>query len=201
MIKTFLFDLGNVLVDFSHDQMCRQMGEVCHVSPDQMKAFLFGDDYHLEFERGRVSAEEFHRGIEQHFATSIEAETLRVASADIFTVKPDMLAVLRSLRSQSFRLVMLSNTNSLHFEHIRNNFDLVKYFDDFVLSYEVGAAKPEPDIYQAALTKIACEPAGCFYTDDIPDYVAAAREFGLQAEVFTDSEQFIAHLAERGVQV
>ncbi len=33
-IKTFLFDMGNVLVKFCHERMCRQIGELCgHEGP------------------------------------------------------------------------------------------------------------------------------------------------------------------------
>ena len=76
-------------------------------------------------------------------------------------------------------------------------------WSDFLigLSCGVGAIKPEPAIFQAALNQIGCRPAECFYTDDIAQYVEAGRQHGLSAEVFTDVSNLRQHLAERGVSV
>ncbi|MCH7689346.1 MAG: HAD family phosphatase, partial [Planctomycetes bacterium] len=49
------------------------------------------------------------------------------------------------------------------------------------------------------LETIDCDPAECFYTDDIAHYVETARSYGLQAEVFTDAERLQKHLGQLGV--
>ena len=77
----------------------------------------------------------------------------------------------------------------------------MKPFDDFVLSCHAGAMKPDAPIYEAALRVIHCDPADCFYTDDIPDYIAAARKYGLDAEVFTDTPALIRQLENRGIVI
>ena len=61
--------------------------------------------------------------------------------------------------------------------------------------------RSEPAIYEAALREIGCEPGECFYTDDIPQYVAAGRQHGLQAEDFTDVPSLIRHLRCHGIVV
>ena len=66
-VKTFLFDMGNVLVFFSHPIMCRQMAEVCGVSPPELKARVFDSALQWDFERGFLSEEEFHRTLEAIF--------------------------------------------------------------------------------------------------------------------------------------
>ena len=97
--------------------------------------------------------------------------------------------------------MLLSNTSVAHFEFVRERYGVLDRFDEFVLSFEVGAMKPEPAIYEAALRAIRCAPGECFYTDDILDYVTAGRRFGLQAEVFTDVPSLRRHLEERGLEV
>ena len=54
------------------------------------------------------------------------------------------------------------------------------------LSWELGAAKPEPAAYQAVSTKLEVEGSQLFFVDDSPENVAAARAHGWHAEVFTD---------------
>ncbi len=76
---------------------------------------------------------------------------------------------------------------------------MLQRFDACVLSYQVGAVKPEKAIFRAALDAIGCLPAECFYTDDVVQYVEAGRAFGLLAEVFTGVPSLVRKLQGLGV--
>ncbi|HTA16753.1 MAG TPA: HAD-IA family hydrolase, partial [bacterium] len=52
-------------------------------------------------------------------------------------------------------------------------------------SCEVGAAKPEPAIYAAALSSLGVPGAEVLYLDDVEDYVRAAQAFGIRAFHYT----------------
>ena len=201
MIKTFLFDMGNVLVRFCHTRMCAQIGELCGRPGDDVREALFGSELQWRFERGFISEGEFHIQMEQLLEHALDQEALIHAGSNIFELNESLVPILDALRAGGHRLVLLSNTSVSHFEFVQRTFDVLDRFDDFVLSYRVGAMKPEPAIYTAALHAIQCEPRECFYTDDIPDYVAQGRKFGLDAEVFTDTETFQQQLAARGITV
>lgn len=199
MIKTFLFDMGNVLVHFSHERMCDQMGKLCARSGPEVRELLFDSGLQWNFERGFVSEDEFHKQFQTLSGQSMERAALIEAGSDIFWINQTLLPVLDVLKERGHRLVVMSNTSISHFQFVERQFDVLQKFDDFVLSYEVGAIKPEPQIYKAALDKIQCAPNECFYTDDISDYVAAGRTFGLQAEIFTDTANLRQHLHARGI--
>lgn len=201
MIRTFLFDLGNVLLHFSHEQMCAQMGALCNKSPAEMRKLLFDGGHQLNIERGLFSEEQFHRWFVETAGGTSTLQQLRVAASDIFVLNAPMPAILAELKQRGHRLVLLSNTSYSHFEFIRERYEVLDAFDDFVLSYRVGAVKPESAIFEAALKAIDCEPGECFYTDDIEAYVKAARGYGLQAEVFTTAEELTKHLAARGIML
>ena len=201
MIETCLFDLGNVLVKFCHTRMCSQIGDLCGQTSDQIRSHLVASGLQWDFERGKLTLDEFHREMERRVEAALDFQTLLHAGSDIFESDDQVAAIVRSVREQGIRLVLLSNTSQAHFEFIQRNFPVLKNFDDFVLSYEVGALKPEPAIYEAALEKIGCPPEHCFYTDDIAAYVEAGRTHGLQAEQFTSAEALSQHLAARGVTV
>src|SRR5690606_26982134 len=131
----------------------------------------------------------------------VEREAVRRAGSDIFQLNAPIVPVLAALKTRGNRLVLLSNTSTAHFEFIPRNFDVLKPFDEFIVSFRVGAIKPEPAIFEAALAAIECEPHECFYTDDIPQYVDAGRGHGLDAEVFTGAVQLRQQLAARGVRL
>ena len=54
------FDLGKVLVDFSIERMCRQIGDAAGVHAALVQDTVFAGGLQEECERGRISAEEFH---------------------------------------------------------------------------------------------------------------------------------------------
>jgi putative hydrolase of the HAD superfamily len=82
---------------------------------------------------------------------------------------------------------------------IRARYPILRHFDAYVLSYEVGAMKPEPRIYAAAIEAAQCAPQECFFTDDIPEYVEGARQAGIDAVVFEGAEALERELRARGV--
>jgi HAD superfamily hydrolase (TIGR01509 family) len=99
-----------------------------------------------------------------------------------------------------YRLVLVSNTNALHFEMIRQTYGhLLRHFDDMVVSYEVRAMKPMPEIFHAAIECAACRPQECFYTDDIAAYVDAARRLGIDAVQFESRSLLEVEMADRGI--
>ncbi|QDV50356.1 HAD family hydrolase [Gimesia fumaroli] len=201
MIRTFLFDMGNVLAFFSHEKMCEQMGQLCDRTESEIRSLLIESGKQWEYERGQLTPAEFHQWFEGAVGQSVDFEALALAGSDIFELNSSILPVLDSLKASGFRLVLLSNTCVSHFEFIWNRYDVLQRFDDHVTSYAAGAIKPEPAIFESALQKIQCAPAEAFYTDDIPDYVREAQKRGIQGEVFTDTESLIAQLAGRGIHI
>jgi glucose-1-phosphatase len=199
-LKTLLFDMGNVLVFFSHDRMCRQIAEVVGCAPDEIRRKLFDSQLQWDFERGRISEESFHRQLETMFRRTIPFGELRRATADIFEPNTDIVPLLDRLKSQGLRLVLLSNTCITHYDWVRSRYDLLDRFDDVTVSFRAGAIKPEDAIYEDALTRIECAPGECFYTDDIPAYVEKGRTFGLQAETFTGVDELTRQLEQCGLQ-
>ena len=59
-IKTCFFDMGNVLVHFSHEKMCQNIAVLCGWSEPATKKFLLDEGRQWKLERGDVSEEQFH---------------------------------------------------------------------------------------------------------------------------------------------
>jgi FMN phosphatase YigB (HAD superfamily) len=200
MIKTVIFDLGKVIVPFDFPRGYRAMAEFTSCSAEDIPKRLATTDLVIRFECGQVTPEDFV----QQLCGILECELAYERFCDIWSsiFLPETLipeSLLAGLK-QRYRLLLLSNTNAIHFEMIRRTYPLLRHFDEYVLSYEVGALKPSPLMYQAALERANCAPGECFFTDDIPAYVAAAREAGIDAVQFQSAEQIQVELAKRGVE-
>jgi HAD superfamily hydrolase (TIGR01509 family) len=73
-------------------------------------------------------------------------------------------------------------------------FDFFRVFKHRIYSCAVGASKPSPLIFRAALQACKTTADNAIYIDDIPSYVEAARQLGMTGIVFQSPEQLIADL-------
>lgn len=197
MQKTIFFDLGNVLIFFDHQKMCRQVAELCGLEVERVQDLLLehGDAY----ERGAINNTKVHEELCRFSGKYVPFEALMHALSDIFEPNPPVIALAHALKEKGHRLFLLSNTCEAHFAHALNQFPFLKSFDGFVLSYEVGARKPEKEIYEKALQIAGCEDRECFYTDDVLPYVASARTINIDAEQYTTPQALKEHLNARGI--
>ncbi len=200
-IKTCLFDMGNVLVHFSHERMCQNVANICNVSTTAATDLLITTGLQFQLERGEISENEFHQKVESHLATTVGFEDLMHACADIFWLNESIVPLLDELKRLGIRLVLLSNTSHNHLKFIEKNFDVLSRFDDLTTSFDVGALKPDSAIYRDALVRGACPAENCFYTDDIEAYVTVARQHGIHAFTYTDTLKTRTALRELGVDV
>jgi HAD superfamily hydrolase (TIGR01509 family) len=199
MIKTVLFDLGNVIFLFSHEKMCQQMGALFDQPGEAVRKYLFDEGHLKGFETGHLSERQLHQSMEKHFGRQVDFDALRLAASDIFELNHPIVPLIHHLHEQGFRLVLLSNTSISHMEFLLERYQILQKFDDFVLSYEVGSMKPQPEIYQVALSKIQCEPEACLYTDDLLPNIEGAIPFGFSTHLFTGVDHLHRALEKEGV--
>jgi len=200
VIKTVIFDLGRVIVPFDFKRGYRAMSERCSYAPEDIPKRIGSTDLVVRFESGQITPKEFVKELCGVLDMEMEYEHFCEVWSSIFlpeTLIPESL--LEGLRKRH-RLLLLSNTNAIHFEMIRQNYALLKHFDEFILSYEVGAMKPSPRIYEEAIARAGCQPGECFFTDDIAEYVAGARKAGIDAVQFESAAQIESELLKRGVR-
>jgi glucose-1-phosphatase len=197
MKRTLFFDLGNVLIFFDHQKMCRQIAHVSGLELELVEKMMhtFGDPY----ERGHVTSQEIYDEVCRLAQKNLPFETVMHAVADIFEPNEPVISIATELKEKGHRLFLLSNTCEAHFNFAFSQFPFLKHFDGYVLSYQVGARKPEKTIYEKALEIAGCRNEECFYTDDILPYVESARSMQIDAEQYTDPQALTQHLHARGI--
>jgi len=196
------FDLGNVLLYFSHEQGCRQMALVAGVEVVRVREALCDADLQARYERGELTSRQFYDVFCQRTGTRPDYDALALAAGAIFSVNVPMKAVVTQLSAAGQRLGLLSNTCDVHWNYLANGrFSTIpELFDVVALSNRIGAVKPEPKIFQAAAELAGVAPGEIFFTDDIPGHVAAARAAGFDAVQYTTTPALVAELRQRGVR-
>jgi len=198
-IRTVFFDMGNVLVRFSHEQMLRQLAPLCNSTTTNLRHYLMDSGFLAAFERGEFTETQFIEQLESQFQYPLKAEDFRHAFSDIFSVTPGIMPLLEKTQKSNVQLILLSNTSVTHLEFVERNFDVLNYMHARTTSFEAQACKPDAAIYRTALEMAGCAPEECFYTDDIADYIAAAGAHGIRGTQFIDSAQLEAELHAVGI--
>jgi len=101
--------------------------------------------------------------------------------------------------ARRYRLVLVSNTNRIHFEMVRRQYPVLRHFHHMALSYQVKAMKPRPEIFLEAVRLAGCRAGECFYADDIPAFTEAARKLGIDAVAFESVAQLSTEMRRRGI--
>src|SRR5205814_5911767 len=100
--------------------------------------------------------------------------------ADILTPIEPMVKLHAGLRARGLRTYIFSNTNELAISHIRRNFPFFSRFNGYILSYEHGAMKPDPALYEVVEAKTGCRSQELFYIDDRRENIETAAGRGGQ---------------------
>lgn len=200
--RFFYFDLGNVLLNFDQRRAASQVAAAAGILPDKAWQIVYETDLLIRHERGEISSREFFETFCEQAGTRPDYAILRHAASDIFEINTLIIPIVVQLKAAGYRLGILSNTNESHWGFVSNGrYTLVQsYFEVYVLSHEVGAIKPEPPIYHAAVKLAGVSPGEIFFVDDRPENVAAAKEIGIDAVPFTSAQRLGKELRDRGVR-
>jgi putative hydrolase of the HAD superfamily len=199
VIRAILIDLGKVIVPFDFAIGYKAMQALCGTAPDILRERIRETGLVPQFEQGLIDSGDFVKRLCTHLRLEIGFVEFCDIWNSIFareTLLPEAFIVALH---ENYRLILVSNTNAIHFGMIRDNFPIMRHFDRWVLSYEVNAMKPAPQIYESAIEAARCRPEECFFTDDLAENVDAAQSLGIDAVQFHDYAQLRSELQARGV--
>lgn len=197
--RALFFDLGNVLVPFDIQRAYAGFQAVSALPLEEMAKRLRAGDLVQRYECGQVEDEPFFEAFCEITGVRTTFEHFCEIWNSIFlppTLVPESL--LEEL-SRRYTLLLLSNTNAIHYRFLERHYAHIGHFHHHVLSHEAGAQKPARKIYDDALAAAGVKPEEVFFTDDLEENIGAARQLGIDAEVFTGVKDLLNHLAVRGI--
>jgi glucose-1-phosphatase len=148
LIKTVVFDLGKVLVDFDYSIAARRLSAQSNFSPPQLKDLLDHSPLLFRLERGQMTTDQFYAEVCTVTGFRGSMTQFNELFADIFVPIEPMVQLHATLRDQGIPTFIFSNTNDLAISHIRRSFPFYSHFDGYVLSYQHGVMKPDAGLYQ-----------------------------------------------------
>lgn len=191
MIRTVVFDLGGVLVNFEAIAGLRKLG----FSEEAVEAFrekIFGsglwedcDKYPYDDAQIRALFKEHVPGFEKEVDLLWDDDHLHALTG----TRPYTEEWLRSLKERGYKIYILSNYGKRAFEINSKIYDFLSLADGKVISYEIEEVKPQPYIYQYLAEKYRFDPKEAVFIDDREINIKGAKACGYKGIVFKSYEQ------------
>jgi len=191
MIRTILFDFGNVVAFFDHGRAIERLTQFTDMDGPTLYPTFYASSLEDAYERGQISTSDFvGEAMILGRLHCTDAEFLD-AFNDIFTGNPDIIDRIPELASK-YRLILASNTNESHFGRFREQFaDVLKHFAFLGVSHEAGVRKPSASFFDYCWRHADCEVGECLFVDDLAANVAGAAAFGMRTVLYNAADGFV----------
>jgi len=198
MYRAILLDLGRVLIHFDFSAGYSALEKLCPFPAAEIRRRIAATDLAVSFETGLIEPRDFYAQLCALLELQVDYERFCAIWNSIFSDVLVPESMLEGLASR-YRLVLVSNTNQIHFEMVRQQYPVLRHFHEMALSYQVKAMKPHAEIFLEAVRLAGCRADECFYADDIPAFTEAARKLGIDAVTFECAAQLAREMHSRGI--
>ena len=199
--KAVVFDLGNVLLAFNYDRAVRRLQFRSKISAPEMRSLMEHSPLLVRFETGEMTVEEFFTAVRDPSGFDGSFGEFAEIFADIFVPIDAMVRLHAQLRAQGIPTHIFSNTNQIAIDFVRRQFPFFREFDQYVLSYEHGAMKPNPKLYEVVEEAAGLNGSELIYIDDRPENVEAGAARGWNAILHERPDRTIERLRAAGMTI
>jgi putative hydrolase of the HAD superfamily len=196
-----VFDLGKVLVDFDYSIAGRRIARRGKMPAAEVQRYLDHSPLLVRYETGEINRQEFFEIVRQH--TGFDGSLAEFGSffGQIFTPVEPMIALHATLRQHGYPTYIFSNTNDLAVDEVTASFPFFRNFTGYILSYQVGAMKPDAKIYEALEALANKRDVEIVYLDDRAENIAGGIKRGWQTILHESPAQSLAALQRMGLPV
>ena len=199
MATTFLFDIGNVLVDWNPRHLLKQL------IPDSSDLDFFltevcPQSWNEEQDRGRSWTDGLQEAINRH--PDYRETILSYYDRWLETVAGPIqgsVDILRELRSLGYQTYALSNFSRETFELTNAVYPFLDEFDGRLVSGYEGVIKPDPAFFHLAIERFNLTPQDTLFIDDSRPNIDIADKLGFQTHHFEHSDGLRKQLLTLGV--
>ena len=180
MIKTIIFDFGDVFINLDKEgalKLALEKFEITELDEELQSINAL-------YEQGLISTDEFLDFYADNFPKLSRNELKSIWNHIIKDFPEHRLQFIKQLaKDNNYQLILLSNTNELHIDYIKNNVSFYEEFkdcfDQFYLSHEINLRKPNADIFNFVLTENKLNAEECLFIDDTLENTQPAQQLGI----------------------
>lgn len=185
-VKNIIFDLGGVIMNIDFKKTENAFAELGFTDFKQHMTQFHITPFFEDYETGKIDDAAFVKGIQEIAGRPLtETQVIAAWNALLLDFPPARLELLEKL-GVTYRLFLLSNTNSLHYQgfqqtlHAQTGKNLEDFFEKTYYSHTAHLRKPHAAIYQLVLDENNLQPAETLFIDDTASNFSGAEALGIQ---------------------
>ena len=197
MLKAIIFDVGGVLIRTQSRAGREKWATRLGMDSWELENFIFSGPSGRQAQLGQKTFDAHWQWLAKHFG--LDKFGLTEMRQDFFAgdvMNEPLVEQVKQLRQAGYSTGILSNFADDARPRWTDVFPFINYFDEIIISSEVGLMKPDPKIYHLALESAGVKPEEALFIDDFIENIEGAQQVGMQTIHFIDPEVVQQQLAE-----
>lgn len=188
MIKVILFDVDGVLVN--GEMFSLELERKYGITYESTQPFFKG-----VFQECLIGAKDLKREIEPYLKQWGWPKSVQTFLDEWFAhehnTNEELIAYIQALRVRGIRCMVATNQEKYRADYILHNMGFKDKFDQVYASAHLGSRKPEQHFFQKLVNDLgSIAKEELLFWDDSPGHIAAAKAFGIRAELYSTFEAF-----------
>jgi putative hydrolase of the HAD superfamily len=192
-IRVVVFDFGGVLVEEGFREGLYDLARQQGLDPQTVHQAASDAIYESGYVLGQGSAEEFWQILHSKTGIAGDLNSLFLAMASRFAVRPRMFALVRALRGRGYLTAILSDQTEW-LDRLDETLHFFQDFDKVYNSFHLGKGKRDATVYDDVTKDLGLAPEQVVFIDDNPGNVERASSRGIKALLFLNEDQCMRDL-------
>jgi len=182
MIKNIIFDFGDIFINLDKIGAMKSALELFNVTELTPEMILVNMDY----EKGLITTESFITFYTTAYPHISNEKIKTTWNCMLLDFPFDRIDFIKQV-SKKYRCFLLSNTNEMHIDWIKNDWGMELYnefkncFEQFYLSHEMNMRKPDTEIYEFVLNENNLIPSETLFIDDTKENTDTTTALGIHS--------------------
>ena len=189
-ITTIFFDLFGVLLGIDQSVVVQYLSKLTNASYLKTREITMGEPY-MRLERGEIIFHEYVENITALLPNGdrINADRLRDVWMNSKVGEMPGVSLLDELQKK-YEVWVISNTTEAHIKSLQSQFVFLNSFNGIITSEGAGTHKPNPSIFNFALSEANTDPLSSLFIDDSNTNVISAENMGFKVHHYFNFEKF-----------
>lgn len=186
MIKAIFLDIGGVIILNRTSQVYEKWAQKLDIPLKDLKSKM------RDFNNQRMKGE----GEKPNFISEEQLIDFQNELWGTESVNSGLLDFIEKNKDK-FTFGIITNNFKEAEEVILNKFKVPRFYKHFISSSDIGVLKPDPGIYEKAISESGFKPEECLFIDDSVENTNGAEEVGMVGLQFIDNDQFEREINEK----
>ncbi|MCC7304145.1 HAD-IA family hydrolase [bacterium] len=199
MIQVITFDLDGVYFPNGKTNFKNAIMKMGVLENEFKRVFAQSSEMNEQYKLGKMSDEEFWTWAVRAWKLDLNWQEVIKLMIDSYDVDGNIVEIIMKLRANGYKTAICTSNFPARINGLQERFGFLDNFDVKVISYEVGANKPNKRIYEK-LVEFSSVPANeIVFADDHPESVAGSQSAGITTFLYEGFGKYIEQLKSVGV--